>query len=85
VEFLPMWYIKIGIHAAVKVVHGSTYVNLDMKYLKLSFPFVDLKVSYPPTSTLTSPDGIFTCYLGTGRMLASIPYKNCPLSHHFYP
>jgi len=83
-----MWYIILKLAymlPLITVVHGITFVNLDMKYLKFSFPFVGLEVSYPPTSTLTSPDVIFTCYLGSDRMLASIPYKNCPLSHHFYP
>lgn len=62
-EFIPTWYIILKLEYVLpltKVVHGRTYVNLDMKYLKFSFPFVGLKVSYPPTFTLTSPDGIFT-------------------------
>jgi len=63
VEFIPVWYIILKLAYMLPlttVVHGSTFVNLDVKYLKFSFPFVGLKVSYPPTSTLTSPDGIFT-------------------------
>jgi len=61
VEFIPMWYIILKLAYMLPlttVVHSSTYVNLDMKYLKFSFPFVGLKASYPPTSTLTSPGGI---------------------------
>lgn len=53
-EFIPMWYIIFKLaymQPLTTVVHGSTYVNLYMKYLKFSFPFVGLKVS---------PDGIFT-------------------------
>jgi hypothetical protein len=48
-----MWYIILKLTYVLTlttVVDGRTYVGLDMKYLKLSFPFVGLKVSYPPTS-----------------------------------